>query len=140
MRSVCLVAPICIQDEGDWRCTLVARDPKSKGKDKERKSEETVCGLVVYVPKSYRVPTFLEELEAKVSADGTVALECKVVGVPTPRLLWFKDDRELNSGDSYELKAENNRATTTYKCVAVNCRNMSAKNFGRWWTDKIHQW
>lgn len=67
------------------------------------------------------MPTFLEELEARVSSNGTVALECKVIGVPTPRLLWFKDDKELNAGDSYELKAENNKPTTTYKCVAINC-------------------
>ena len=32
-----------------------------------------------------------------------------------------KDDKELNSGDSYELRAENNKPSTTYKCVAVNC-------------------
>jgi hypothetical protein len=77
--------------------------------------------LTTAVPKSYRIPTFLEELEAKVylkdasnyrspsivikvSTDGTVALECKVIGVPTPRLLWFKDDKELKAGDTYELR------------------------------------
>lgn len=129
-RSLCRVSPVQIQDEGDWRCTI---------KSKKHRSDETVCGLVIYVPKSYRIPTFLEELEAKVgirestntaitsssssqvSKDGTVALECKVIGVPTPKLLWFKDDKELNAGDSYELRAENNKPTTTYKCVAVNC-------------------
>ncbi len=85
-----------------------------------------MCGLVVYVPKSYRVPTFLEELEARVAANGSVALECKVIGVPTPRLVWYKDDKELVSGDSYELRAENNTPTTTYKCVAVNCVGSAA--------------
>ena len=33
----------------------------------------------------------------------------------------FQDDKELRSGDSYELRAENNRPTTTYKCIAINC-------------------
>ncbi len=75
----------------------------------------------IAVPKSYRVPTFLEELTADVSATGVVALECKVIGVPTPRLIWYKDDKELRAGDNYELRAENNSPTTTYKCVAVNC-------------------
>ena len=37
------------------------------------------------------------------------------------RLIWYKDNKELCSGDSYELRAENNLPTTTYKCVAVNC-------------------
>ena len=78
------------------------------------------------VPKSYRIPTFLEELEARVSANGSVALECKVIGVPTPRLVWYKDGRELCSGDSYELRAENNLPTTAYKCVAVNCVGAAA--------------
>jgi len=87
---------------------------KRTGKKSEAKAE-TVCGLVVYVPKSYRIPTFLEELEARVAADGSVALECKVIGVPTPALLWYKDGKELNSGDSYELRAENLKPTTVYK-------------------------
>ena len=86
-------------------------------------ASETSClnPTVFLVPKSYRIPTFLEELEASVAPNGTVALECKVIGVPTPRLVWFKDEKELQTGDSYELKAENNKPTTTYKCVAINC-------------------
>jgi hypothetical protein len=51
--------------------------------------------LVLSVPKCYRVPTFLEELTADVSDTGTVALECKVIGVPTPNLIWYKDEKEL---------------------------------------------
>ena len=44
-----------LQDEGDWRCTALAAQESVEGGD----GEETCCGLVVYVPKSYRVPTFL---------------------------------------------------------------------------------
>ena len=47
--------PIALQDEGDWRCTALAPKETVEGGD----GEETCCGLVVYVPKSYRVPTFL---------------------------------------------------------------------------------
>ena len=61
-----------------------------------------------------------EELTADVSPNGTVALECKVIGVPTPKLVWYKDEKELRSGDSYELRAENNTPTTTYKVVQQN--------------------
>ena len=61
-----------------------------------------------------------EELTADVSPNGTVALECKVIGVPTPKLVWYKDDKELRSGDSYELRAENNTPTTTYKVDTQN--------------------
>ena len=54
------------------KCTVVCR--------------ERHCYVLLHaVPKSYRIPTFLEELEARVSANGSVALECKVIGVPTPR-------------------------------------------------------
>jgi hypothetical protein len=38
------------------------------------------------VPKSYKAPVFLEELTAKVTEGGTVSLECKVVGIPSPSL------------------------------------------------------
>ena len=38
------------------------------------------------VPKSYKSPVFLEELSAKVTEGGTVSLECKVVGIPSPSL------------------------------------------------------
>lgn len=77
------------------------------------------------VPKCYRIPVFLEELQAKESLNGTVALECKVIGVPTPILRWFKDNQELQSGDLYELKVERG-VHTVYKCVAVNCVGSAA--------------
>jgi hypothetical protein len=41
------------------------------------------------VPKSYKAPVFLEELTAKVTEGGTVSLECKVVGIPSPSLRYF---------------------------------------------------
>ena len=47
--------PNFFQDEGDWRCTALAGKESVEGGE----GEETCCGLVVYVPKSYRVPTFL---------------------------------------------------------------------------------
>ena len=47
--------PNSFQDEGDWRCTALAGKESVEGGE----GEETCCGLVVYVPKSYRVPTFL---------------------------------------------------------------------------------
>jgi len=110
------ISAVQIQDEGDWRCVVTRKKVSSSSDSSSNNSKtETVCGLVVYVPKSYRIPTFLEELEARVAADGSVALECKVIGVPTPALLWYKDGKELNSGDSYELRAENLNPTTTYR-------------------------
>ena len=47
------------QDEGDWRCTVLAGKESAEGGE----GEETCCGLVVYVPKSYRVPTFLGRVQ-----------------------------------------------------------------------------
>ena len=53
----------------------------------------------ITVPKSYKEPVFLEELEALLTADGTVSLECKVVGVPTPVLHWYKDGQLIRTGE-----------------------------------------
>ncbi|TRY61201.1 hypothetical protein TCAL_10078 [Tigriopus californicus] len=113
--SKCVISAVQIQDEGDWACEL--ETPKGKC--------ESLCSLVVYVPKCYRIPVFLEELQAKESLNGTVALECKVIGVPTPTLRWFKGNHELQSGDLYELKVDRG-VQTIYKCVAVNCVGSAA--------------
>ena len=51
------------------------------------------------VPRGYKPPVFLEQLEAILTAEGTVSLECKVVGVPTPALKWFKDGVEIRAGE-----------------------------------------
>ena len=65
------------------------------------------------------------------SPNGTVALECKVIGVPTPKLVWYKDDKELRSGDSYELRAENNTPTTTYKVDRQNRIDIRKCSWGK---------
>jgi len=54
-------------------------------------------------PKNYRVPRFLESLRAIMTDEGLVSFECKVIGYPTPQLLWFKDGKQLQPGDVYEL-------------------------------------
>jgi hypothetical protein len=51
--------------------------------------------FTVAVPKAYKKPEFVEELRALLTTQGTVSLECKVIGVPTPTLKWFKDDKEI---------------------------------------------
>ena len=51
------------------------------------------------MPKGYRAPVFLEALEALLTDEGTVSLECKVVGIPTPVLKWFKDGAEIKAGE-----------------------------------------
>lgn len=42
----------------------------------------------ITVPKNYRSPEFVEDLQAIFTDDGLVSFECKVVGVPTPVLRW----------------------------------------------------
>jgi hypothetical protein len=75
------------------------------------------------VPKTYKSPEFLEELRALLTEQGTVSLECKVVGVPTPLLRWFKDGKEIKAGDVFALTANPDDPTSlgTYLCEAVNC-------------------
>jgi len=58
--------------------------------------------------------------------NGNVSLECKVIGIPQPTLVWFKDDKELKAGDLHQLtksKSGDSKACVfgVYKCVAENC-------------------
>ncbi|KAF2361290.1 Immunoglobulin I-set, partial [Trinorchestia longiramus] len=107
------VNPLTAADEGTWRCVA------------ENRYGQTSCSasLRVIVPKGYKPPVFLEELEAILTAEGTVSLECKVVGVPTPVLKWFKDGVEIKAGDVFGLTANAADPTSlgTYTCEAVNC-------------------
>lgn len=52
-----------------------------------------------------------------------MSLECKVVGVPTPVLRWFKDSKEIKAGDVFALTANADDPTSlgVYTCEAVNC-------------------
>lgn len=75
------------------------------------------------VPKAYKKPEFVTELCALLTESGTVSLECKVVGVPTPVLKWYKDEKEIKAGDVFALTANPEDPTSlgTYTCEAVNC-------------------
>lgn len=77
----------------------------------QQRSLLTVISHYIYfvpssVPKGYRGPVFLEELEALLTAEGTVSLECKVVGVPTPVLKWYKDGVEIKAGKPYSASLQ----------------------------------
>ncbi|XP_069686561.1 titin homolog isoform X2 [Periplaneta americana] len=107
------VAPVMVEDGGRWTC--MAEGPGGR----------TSCSshLNVLVPKAYKAPEFLEELQALLTEQGTVSLECKVVGVPTPVLHWYKDGQEIKAGDVFALTANPDDPTSlgTYTCEAVNC-------------------
>ena len=84
---------------------------------------ERQAQLKVVVPKSYRQPEFLEELQALLTDQGTVSLECKVIGIPTPVLNWYKDGQEIKAGDVFAFTARSDDATSLgiYTCEAINC-------------------
>ena len=67
------------------------------------------------VPKSYKAPVFLEELTAGLTEQGTVSLECKVVGIPSPALRWFKDGEEIRSGDVLALTPNVDKPVSVYR-------------------------
>uniref|UniRef100_A0A1B0G035 Ig-like domain-containing protein n=1 Tax=Glossina morsitans morsitans TaxID=37546 RepID=A0A1B0G035_GLOMM len=107
------VSPVILEDGGQW----MVHAENLNGRN------SCICHLNVLVPKAYRVPEFIEELKAVLTQQGTVALECKVVGVPTPQLRWFKDSKEIKAGDIFALTANADDPTSlgTYTCEAVNC-------------------
>ncbi|XP_026825970.1 uncharacterized protein LOC105284959 isoform X2 [Ooceraea biroi] len=107
------VAPVTVEDQGCWTCMAENRSGRSS----------CTSTLTVIVPKAYKRPEFVEELRALLTEAGTVSLECKVVGVPTPVLRWFKDNKEIKAGDVFALTANPDDPTSlgVYTCEAVNC-------------------
>ncbi|KOB75748.1 Stretchin-Mlck, isoform A, partial [Operophtera brumata] len=80
----------------------------------------------VPVPKNYRKPRFMENLQAVLTEEGLVSFECKVVGFPTPVLSWFKDGQELKPGDVYQLTGTNSLGS--YCCIARNCMGQASSS------------
>ncbi|XP_039953222.1 LOW QUALITY PROTEIN: uncharacterized protein LOC120770115 [Bactrocera tryoni] len=111
------VSPVILEDGGQWM--VLAEN--SGGRN------SCIAHLNVLVPKAYKAPEFIEELRAVLTQQGTVSLECKVIGVPTPQLRWFKDSKEIKAGDVFALTANLDDPTSlgTYTCEAVNCMGKS---------------
>ncbi|XP_017484273.1 PREDICTED: titin-like [Rhagoletis zephyria] len=111
------VSPVILEDGGQWM--VLAENTGGRN--------SCIAHLNVLVPKAYKTPEFIEELRAILTQQGTVSLECKVVGVPTPQLRWFKDSKEIKAGDVFALTANVDDPTSlgTYTCEAVNCMGKS---------------
>ncbi|GAB0100347.1 muscle M-line assembly protein unc-89 [Sergentomyia squamirostris] len=111
------IGPVTFDDGGQWMCMAENYGGRNS----------CLCHLNVLIPKAYKSPEFIEELRAVLTEQGTVSLECKVVGVPTPVLRWFKDSKEIKAGDVFALTANPDDPTSlgTYTCEAVNCMGRS---------------
>ncbi|XP_030081343.1 titin isoform X21 [Drosophila hydei] len=111
------VSPVILEDGGQWM--LMAENMGGRN--------SCLATLNVLVPKAYKTPEFVEELRAVLTEQGTVSLECKVVGVPTPHLRWFKDSKEIKAGDIFALTANADDPTSlgTYTCEAKNCMGVT---------------
>ncbi|XP_033149110.1 muscle M-line assembly protein unc-89-like, partial [Drosophila busckii] len=111
------VSPVTLEDGGQWM--LMAENLGGRN--------SCIATLNVLVPKAYKTPEFVEELRAVLTEQGTVSLECKVVGVPTPHLRWFKDSKEIKAGDIFALTANADDPTSlgTYTCEAKNCMGVT---------------
>lgn len=72
------------------------------------------------MPKAFKKPVFIEPLKAVLTQCGIVSLECKVIGVPTPKLRWYKDDKEIKAGDIFALTANSEDCLGIYTCEATN--------------------
>ncbi|CAG7826520.1 unnamed protein product, partial [Allacma fusca] len=100
-----------VEDEGKWTC--VAENVIGK---------QASHGLVrLMIPRAYKPPEFVEPLRAILTDAGTVSLECKVTGVPTPLLQWFKDGESIKPGDVFALKQADPTSLGSYTCQATNC-------------------
>lgn len=106
-----------LEDEGQWMCMSESIGGRST----------CIANVIITVPKAYKQPKFVDELQATLTEQGTVSLECKVIGVPTPILRWFKDSKEIKAGDVFALTANPNDPTSlgVYTCEARNCMGKS---------------
>lgn len=107
------IAPLTLEDGGEWMCMAENLGGRNS----------CLAQVNVLVPKAYKLPEFVESLRAVLTDQGTVSLECKVIGVPTPLLRWFKDSKEIKAGDVFALTANVDDPTSlgTYTCEAINC-------------------
>ena len=114
------INPVEFTDEGDWKCIVINDFGHSV----------TSCSLQLTIPRYYRKPHFLEPLRAVLSEEGTVNLECKVIGVPQPVLQWFKDGSELKPGDIHRIMSgqDGTCCLGTYTCQARNCMGSSSSS------------
>uniref|UniRef100_A0A2S2QNT5 Muscle M-line assembly protein unc-89 n=1 Tax=Sipha flava TaxID=143950 RepID=A0A2S2QNT5_9HEMI len=104
------IVPVTLEDEGLWVCSAQNYAGKSS----------TAAHLSLIVPKAFKKPIFIEPLRAVLTQRGIVSLECKVIGVPTPKLRWYKDDKEIKAGDIFALTANSEDCLGIYTCEATN--------------------
>lgn len=99
--------------QGEWKCCAT----------NEFGHTFTAARISLIIPSNFKKPKFLENLKAVLSREGTVNLECKVIGVPQPTLTWFKDNVELKAGDIHRIVSgqDGTCCLGTYTCVARNC-------------------
>lgn len=107
-------------DQAEWKCVAVNDFGHSV----------TSCFLKLIIPRHYKKPRFLENLQAILSDEGAVNLECKVIGVPQPVLKWYKDGEELKPGDIHRIISgqDGTCCLGTYTCEAQNCMGIAASS------------
>lgn len=107
------ITPLTFEDQAEWKCVAMNDYGESV----------TTCFLKLIIPRHFKKPRFLEDLQAILSENGTVNLECKVIGVPQPVLKWYKDDEELKPGDIHRIISGQDGTCSlgTYTCKATNC-------------------
>ncbi|XP_053679651.1 hemicentin-1-like [Anopheles nili] len=114
------IATILPEDNAKWSCQV------------ENLLGKCMCSgqLTVRVPETYKAPEFVDELRAILTSQGTISLECKVIGYPTPELRWFKDSNEIKAGDMFGLTLNGGDLTSlgVYTCVATNCVGKSSSS------------
>jgi len=107
------ISSLALSHEGEWKATA----------SNEYGHSVTSARVKLLIPPHYKKPRFLESLRAILSPEGTVNLECKVIGVPVPTLKWFKDGVELKAGDIHRIISgkDGTCCLGTYTCEATNC-------------------
>lgn len=114
------IASLELVDQAEWKCVALNDFGHSV----------TSCFLKLIIPRHYKKPRFLENLQAILSEEGAVNLECKVIGVPQPVLKWYKDGEELKPGDIHRIISgqDGTCCLGTYTCEAANCMGIASSS------------
>jgi len=102
----------------------------SKKRNKESPESKAIESEIV-------APYFIEKVQPLVAEhEKPTAFTCSVGGIPTPEVKWYRDDRELQTTDVYEIIVYENTSTLriskpteeqagVYVCQATNSAGIS---------------
>ncbi|KAF4518525.1 hypothetical protein B566_EDAN004269 [Ephemera danica] len=134
-----------IEPEGPLRDIEIISSKRQKDSVEEKLDEvnvvQTMVRRVRKKPSEKAVPPrFIQRLQPVISSPGRLAtFQCKVEGVPFPDLKWYRNEKEITTGNRINISLFESTATLeitdaklddtgTYSCRAINTAGIATSN------------